>query len=208
VTDDGVLPVFPLGTVLFPHVALPLHIFEARYRVLMFDCVRGEPEFGVVLIERGSEVGGGDARFATGTVARIDAAAELPDGRWEIRVRGTQRFDVLEWLPDDPYPRARIRRRVEADLDEEGLRQLVAAEGRVRRALALKAELSEPAAPPTVALDADPAARAWQLAAVAPLGPVDQQALLRLDDPVARLTELGRLADDEAVVLAYRLSGG
>ncbi|HEX5095168.1 MAG TPA: LON peptidase substrate-binding domain-containing protein, partial [Acidimicrobiia bacterium] len=54
---------FPLGTVLFPHALLPLQVFEPRYRVMMRNLLDGEREFGVVLIERGSEVGGGDVRF-------------------------------------------------------------------------------------------------------------------------------------------------
>ena len=72
------MPMFPLGTVLFPHMGLPLHVFEARYQALTRDCLDGNGEFGVVLIERGSEVGGGDTRFGVGTVALIAEAAELP----------------------------------------------------------------------------------------------------------------------------------
>src|ERR1700737_1153600 len=98
------LAMFPLGSVLFPHLLLPLHIFEPRYRVLMFDCTRGEPEFGVVLIERGVEGGGSDERFRVGTVARILEAGELPDGRWVLNAVGTNRIRVDTWLPDDPYP--------------------------------------------------------------------------------------------------------
>jgi Lon protease-like protein len=185
-----------------------LHIFEPRYRVLMHDCLHGEPAFGVVLIERGSEVGGGDSRFPTGTVARIERAAELPDGRWVLEAVGSRRFEVLEWLPEDPYPRASIRWR-----DEEGkglvrAELLAEAEQAVRGALALKAELGEPGVPATVEFDTDPDVRAWQLAAVAPLGPVDRQHLLGVDDTGDRLATLTRLAHDEAAVLAYRLSGG
>ena len=72
---------FPLGSVLFPGALLPLHVFEARYRRLVQDCLAGEPEFGVVLIDRGHEVGGGDVRREVGTVARILEVRELPDGR-------------------------------------------------------------------------------------------------------------------------------
>ena len=62
---------FPLGSVLFPHAVLPLHVFEPRYLALVERCLAGDQEFGVVLIERGSEVGGGDVRFSVGTVTRI-----------------------------------------------------------------------------------------------------------------------------------------
>ena len=100
---DG-LPMFPLGTVLFPGALLPLHVFEERYRQLVKDCLAGEPEFGVVLIDRGHEVGGGDVRREVGTVARILEVAELPDGRYFLQAAGVRRIRVQAWLDDAPYP--------------------------------------------------------------------------------------------------------
>ena len=77
---DGVeFPMFPLGTVLFPHGVLPLRVFEPRYRAMVTHCLERDARFGVVLIERGSEVGGGDTRFHVGTVAQIVQAAFTPD---------------------------------------------------------------------------------------------------------------------------------
>ncbi len=73
---------FPLGTVLLPGMPLSLHVFEPRYRQMVDDCRAGDGTFGVVLIERGSEVGGGDVRTDVGTLTRIVEARELPDGRW------------------------------------------------------------------------------------------------------------------------------
>ena len=100
---------FPLGTVLLPSGVLPLHVFEPRYRRLAEDCLEGVPEFGVVLIERGSEVGGGDQRTAVGTVARIVEAATFDDGRYALGTVGVRRIRVVRWLEDDPYPRASPR---------------------------------------------------------------------------------------------------
>lgn len=199
---------FPLGSVLFPHTLLPLHVFEPRYRALVKDCLRQGLEFGVVLIERGHEVGGGDTRFAVGTVAHIREAAEMPDGRWALVCVGTRRVTVQAWLPDDPYPVALVEDRPEGALSAATHEHLGMAEAAVRRALALASELDEPAAPATVPLDADPAVAAWQLAAVAPLGPVDHQRLLEIDDAAARLNVLTALATDASALLAYRLSGG
>ena len=99
---------FPLGTVLFPHALLPLHVFEPRYRVMTEHVLRGDGEFGVVLIERGSEVGGGDTRFDVGTVARVVRAQELPDGGYALATVGIRRVRVERWLPDDPYPQAEV----------------------------------------------------------------------------------------------------
>ena len=99
---------FPLGSVLLPSMVLPLHVFEPRYRAMVRDCLEGDREFGVTLIERGSEVGGGDQRSLVGTLAQIVRAQPFPDGRWALLVAGTERITVTEWLPDDPYPRADI----------------------------------------------------------------------------------------------------
>jgi uncharacterized protein len=107
------LPMFPLGTVLLPFQVLPLHVFEPRYQALVRTCLSGEPEFGVTLIERGSEVGGGDMRAGVGCLARIVDVKQFPDGRLALVAVGTTRLEVIEWLADDPYPQAMI-----AELDE------------------------------------------------------------------------------------------
>src|SRR5687768_12766401 len=99
---------FPLGTVLLPTAVIPLHVFEPRYRALVHDCLAADREFGIVLIARGSEVGGGDDRTDVGVVARIVEAVELPDGRWAIGAVGVDRIRVRTWLADDPYPRADV----------------------------------------------------------------------------------------------------
>lgn len=101
-------PMFPLGSVLFPGVTLPLNIFEERYRSLAKRCVNNEEPFGVVLIEKGHEVGGGDVRSSVGCLARIIEHREFPDGRWALLIRGESRILVEEWLDDDPYPNAVI----------------------------------------------------------------------------------------------------
>ena len=89
------LPLFPLHSVLFPGVALPLHIFEERYRRMVAHCVeRGEP-FGVVLIREGREVGGGDVSLAdVGTTAIIRRAGRYPDGQLDILTIGGRRFRI------------------------------------------------------------------------------------------------------------------
>ena len=105
---DEPLPMFPLGTVLFPHSVLPLHVFEPRYRTLTERCLADDSTFGVVLIERGSEVGGGEVRFDVGTATRILQAGRLDDGRYVLVTVGERRVRVRRWLPDDPYPLAEV----------------------------------------------------------------------------------------------------
>lgn len=192
---------FPLGSVVFPHTVLPLRIFEPRYRQLTRDCLDGAREFGVVLIDRGSEVGGGDHRTDLGTLVTIVEAQEAPDGQWGLLCLGGGRLDVTRWLEDDPYPRAEVVDRPEAPWSTAADAAFAEADRIVRRSLVLLAQLGQPVAPVDVALAPDPVAAAWQLAALSPLGPLDRQRLLAIDDPAARLTRLAELADEENDVL-------
>lgn len=90
------LPLFPLQTVLFPGMPLPLHIFEERYKRLITDCLRGHRPFGVVLISSGSEVGGEATPHTVGTSARITGVERLSAGRFNIETAGQDRFRILE----------------------------------------------------------------------------------------------------------------
>ncbi len=205
-----VLPMFPLGTVLFPHGLLPLHVFEPRYRALVETCLAAEhePEFGVVLIERGSEVGGGDVRFDVGTVARIVEASRFDDGRYAILARGTSRCSVREWLPDDPYPLAEVEvvDEITAAPAEAGPR--VEVELELRRVLSLMSELGVAVPTLDLRLDSDPVRAAFEACAVAPIGPLDAQRILEIDEPSARLVHLLALLADAATLLELRLAEG
>ena len=104
----AVMPMFPLGSVLFPHMPLPLRVFEPRYLAMLRDILGEDPaEFGVVLIERGSEVGGGDVRTEVGTVARVGQLDSAGEAVLMI-AQGDRRIRITRWLDDDPYPRAEV----------------------------------------------------------------------------------------------------
>ena len=193
------LAMFPLGSVLLPGMPLPLRVFEPRY-VALLSAVLGEPdrEFGVVLIERGSEVGGGDARFAVGTLASI-VTVEVGEGSIVLVARGTRRFEIVDWLGEDPYPRARVRELAPLALEPDDLDALVAVERVVRDTLTRHSEFVELVWPADVLLSDDPAERLWQLAGISPIGSLDQQALLRsatAGELIARLVEETRAAGD------------
>ena len=192
------LAMFPLGSVLLPGMPLPLRVFEPRY-IAMLSSVLGETEreFGVVLIERGSEVGGGDVRFGVGTVARI-VSVEIADGSIGLLATGGARFEVVRWLQDDPFPRAEVRELATVELDAATLSELAAAEALVRATLTRASEFVELPWSPDIELSADPRRRIWQLAGIAPLGSLDQLALLRsrtATDLLTRLVEETRAAD-------------
>jgi uncharacterized protein len=199
---------FPLGTVLVPGMLLPLHVFEPRYRQMVDDCQAGDGTFGVVLIERGSEVGGGDVRTDVGTLARIVEARELPDGRWVLGAVGVERIRVERWLADDPYPRAEIA----AWPDEPGgLGQVDDADAAVRllrRATALSAELGRPAPPLELELPDDPVLASYLAIAASPLGPADRQQLLATPTLPIRWTLLAELLADQVELLQAQLTGG
>ncbi|WP_240034761.1 LON peptidase substrate-binding domain-containing protein [Glaciihabitans arcticus] len=192
---DRDLPMFPLGSVLFPHMPVQLRVFEQRYMVMLAEILDVEPsEFGVVLIERGQEVGGGEQRFSAGTIARI-AELEGAEGFVALVAEGANRFVVEEWLDDAPYPRARVRELPDLVWDEELEPLRERAEKLVRRALAVASEFADQQWAADVSLSGDPLESSWQLAAISPLGPLDQVALLRVEslkellDLVIELTE-------------------
>ena len=203
------LPIFPLGNVVMPTQVLPLHIFEDRYRMLMETLTGFEAsaEIGFVLIERGSEVGGGEMRVDTGTVAHLIESERLDDGRWVAIFAGSHPFRVERWLEDDPYPQAVVAERADDGWDPADAPLLAGAETAVREALGLAVELGEPVGNPGFALTSEPAQAAWELCARAPLGAIDRQRLLETPTRAARLELLTRLSADAARILAFRLHG-
>jgi uncharacterized protein len=201
----GALPMFPLGSVLVPSAGLPLHVFEPRYRTLVRDCLDADGEFGVVLISRGSEVGGDDVRTDVGTVARIIESAELADGRWALMAVGVRRVRVARWLPDDPYPLAELTDWPDPAPGDDHAALLERAMDRLRRALALAAEAGDQVAPATIELSSDPVLAGHQATAVAPIGPLDRQQLLAAASPEARVTRLTELLDERVEVLELLL---
>ncbi len=210
-TGDTVteLPMFPLGNVLVPQMVLPLHVFEPRYRALMDDVLAGDGTFGVVLIERGSEVGGGDVRTEIGTRARLLKAEQLDDGRWVAIAVGTSRFSVRAWLPDDPYPRAVVEDLHDTPPGPEAPELRDAVVVRLRSVLALRAILEEgPADLDDVPLARDPSMASFQAVTLSQLSPLDAQRVLATDGVTRRLRLLVGLLDDLTDVLHFRIGNG
>jgi hypothetical protein len=202
------LGMFPLSTVLFPRGVLPLHVFEDRYRALMADCAGTGGEFGVVLIARGSEVGGGDQRVDIGTVARIARVRELEDGRMLVVALGTERLRVTRWLPDAPYPRADVEP-FPAERGGEDADALGTAELAVRRLRSLLSELGEtPALPHDLDLSGPDEVAGWHLCDLAPLNLVDRQQLLASPRLGVRMELLTSLCDAMADDVIGLLAGG
>jgi Lon protease-like protein len=97
------LRLFPLQTVLFPGMRMPLHIFEERYRTMIRECIEEDAAFGVLLIREGAEVGSGAVPHNVGTTARITQVEYLEDGRMNILTMGHERFRVSKLMTDREY---------------------------------------------------------------------------------------------------------
>lgn len=186
---------FPLGTALLPGEPLPLRIFEPRYRQMLADTLAGPTPagFGVVLIQRGHEVGGGETRTDIGTFAEIGPHSTAADGSSLLSVTGTHRFAVSQWLPDDPYPRAHIRALPEPADDPQATESLVRTGERIQALIEVAATRRQ-AADASTPRPALPGFDTDDLAAVGvfgwavrlPIGPADRQALLAADTAAQR----------------------
>ena len=205
-------PMFPLQSALLPGETLPLNIFEPRYARLVQDCIAmPDPAFGVVLISQGLEIGGGDVRSEIGALAHISEYADLGMGQYQLLASVGERIRVVEWLPDDPYPRAVVQ----AWPDEPGPpvtaerigevmdgilglfgRIIAARGGRLRSdALAVDAEIAD-----------DPSRHIYALAARVPMGQADRYAVLAAPTLAARVDALTDAIETVTAMVDFQLS--
>jgi len=206
-----VMPMFPLGSVLMPAMPLPLRIFEPRYLKLLGDLVAAEnPEFGVVLIERGQEVGGGEKRMEIGTIASVTNIGTLEEF-YGLESVGTRRFRVNAWLPDDPYPIADIDFLPDLIWDDTLMPSRVHLETKVRQLLAFASEFGDLQYGSDIELSDDPIEACWQLAGVLPVGQLDQMDLLgsqSAEELIKRTYEIVTAADETLKAMMDQMSQG
>jgi uncharacterized protein len=203
---------FPLEVAMLPGEELPLRIFEPRYTALVQDCLAADdPAFGVVLISAGREVGGGDTRSDVGALAHITECADFGDGRYRLRCVMAERIRVLEWHPDDPYPRAMVEVwpdepgpavDVEAIRDvEDRMAALFERIARVRGAEVNPRDIVEGA-------DASGDAAMWlyALASRVPMGQADRYAVLSAPTVAARTAALRDAVETVTAMVEFELS--
>lgn len=200
-SDVDRMPMFPLSVVLLPGAALPLHIFEDRYRALMHDLLAADDamRFGIPPILRGREVGGGDERCETATVVHAIDPRVAADGRFTLVAAAVGRVEITEWLPDDPYPQALVRPLV----DNVEWSRAVGLDHLAQRAREI-ARLAGVDLPADLNLVEDPAAVSFALGALLPIADLDRLALLRSRDPMERCRLLLTAMDDAEAVLKFR----
>jgi Lon protease-like protein len=202
---------FPLGSVLMPAMPLPLRIFEPRYLKLLGDLVAAEnPEFGVVLIERGQEVGGGEKRMEIGTIAQVTDIGTLEEF-YGLESVGARRFRVNAWLPDDPYPIADIDFLPDLIWEDTLMPSRVHLETKVRQLLAFASEFGDLQYGSDVELSDDPMQACWQLAGVLPVGQLDQMDLLAsqsAEELIGRTYEIVTSADETLKAMMDQMGSG
>lgn len=105
-TQTKIIPIFPLDLVLFPRQELPLRIFEPRYKQLVDDCMLGDGQFGVCLIDQSNLVNGWNAPKATGTIAKITKCEDVEmDGlQLHIETVGRNKFQIKKIIPPSLAP--------------------------------------------------------------------------------------------------------
>lgn len=198
------MPMFPLGTVLLPGCLLPLHIFEERYKKMFHDLSGDRQMFGVCLIERGSEVGGGDTRFHVGTVARVLMRRDLDDGRLAIVAGGTNRFRVTKWLDDLDYPIAEIDQFDDIeDVDSSAIDEI---RPLVTRVNSIATELGYPNQTIDPVEQGGPVVRMYHLIDSTPLDVLDRQRLLETPNLAQRLIMFRSLLEDLEQMLLMKMS--
>ena len=178
------IPLFPLGTVLFPNQLLPLHVFEERYKLMIAECLRDDLPFGVVLIKQGREVGYGAVPFAIGTTARIAEVQRLDQGRMNLRCIGQRPFRMVETLQERPYMRCRIQYLDHRLGAEEEMGALVdSVKERFEQHLDILSRLSDRERV-KLDLDLDPQALSYLVGSILAVQMPEKQALL--EEPLAR----------------------
>jgi Lon protease-like protein len=203
---------FPLEVAMLPGEELPLRIFEPRYTAMVSDCLAAEdPSFGVVLIEAGREVGGGEARSDVGALAHIAECADFGDGRYRLRCVIAERIRVLEWQPDNPYPRAAIELWPDvpgAAVDLDAIRdiedRMMALFERIATARGARVDPRDIIAGADES--GDPAMWLYALASRIPMGQADRYAVLSAPTVADRVTALRDAVETVIAMVEFQLS--
>jgi Lon protease-like protein len=199
------IPLFPLNTVLFPGMWLPLQVFEERYKQMLRDCGMVEGSFGVALIREGQEVGSTAFPHDVGTVARIAKAVPLQDDRVFIQTQGLRRFRVHRLIHDRPYLQGDVEFLPEPRVDRRRtnhvLKRVVERyQTYIEAVRALGRQIMD--APH---ISHDPEVFSWLVASTLLVPTTLLQRLLETDDVRERLEQEADLLDESTRMLRGRL---
>jgi hypothetical protein len=196
---------FPLGTVLLPGSVLPLYLVEPRYIEMYEDIVTGSREFGVVLIERGPALGGDEARFSNGTIARMVGSATHDDGTISMVTVGTRRFVVESWLDPAPYPLATVKVLSDEPLSETGIDFVNEGVELLGRLKILFSEMGADVGIDPPQLSDNPIAAIYQMAQLAGLQAIDLQKILEAESSDLRAGLVRDLLEGQVELVQMQL---
>ena len=201
------IPLFELGVVLFPHMPLPLHVFEERYRAMLRDCRDQGIGFGVVAIREGEEVGGGAVSFDVGTLAQIRTVEMLDDGRADLLVTCATRFRVVRRITDRAYPAGEVEYLSDSVGDEQQAHRVAAAVlPAFKRYAASLQQLAARNLPAIEDLPDDPELLGYLVAAALQVETVHKQRLLEAESAEQRLRGCAALLRREETLLERMLA--
>lgn len=201
-----VIPLFPLSVVLFPHMPLPLHIFEERYRAMMRDCREAGTGFGIVAIREGLEVGRVASPHAVGTLAQLRTVEELDDGRFNIMVVGKTRYRIRSISARKPYLTAEVEYLEDTVADEDISVPLGRRVSRAFRRYADQLRELADETPAELELPEDPELLSYLVAATLQVETRHKQRLLEVDSAADRLSGCLVLLRRELTLLDQRLA--
>jgi Lon protease-like protein len=201
------LPLFPLSTVLYPGLPIPLHVFEERYREMFGRVLDGDRRFGVVAIVHGHEVGGSAVYHPVGCVAEVRDVRRYPDGRLDVVARGEQRFRIDGVAQAAPYIVAKV-----ATLGESAGRaaaeRIVPVTRLFNRYVTTLLEIAGEDDIEQVDLPDDPVAASYLVAAGLQVDLPDKQNLLAVPSAAERLrTEAGLLRRELSLLERLGIAG-
>ncbi len=193
------IPLFPLNTVLFPRMPLPLHIFEPRYQEMINRCLREKIGFGVLLITEGNEVGDAVETVTVGTIARIINADEFDDGRLNILTTGVVRFRLLKKYDNHPYMSGDIETSEDEMGDIKALTKLTkeAHKSYINYVADLTELMDEEDRPGQIVAPMDPQLLSYTIAANLQVPNEDKQRLLEIESVEERLDRELQLLESE-----------
>jgi len=200
------IPLFPLSVVLFPHMPLPLHIFEERYRQMMHDCEEEGTSFGVVAIREGVEVIGPATPHPVGTLAQLRKVEKLEDGRYNLLVVGASRFRIVGLSTQRPYLVGEVEYLQDTDGGDRGVAQLARQVGSAFRAYADTLRQLAGQERSEIELPDDPELLSYLVAATLQVEIARKQELLEIDAATERLRGCLTLLRREAVLLDQMLA--
>lgn len=195
------LPLFPLGTVLFPGMPLPLHIFEPRYRQMLREHGDAPVPFGISLVHHGRRPHHPWPAQTVGTAAIVTERARLDDGRWDLVVQGDRRFRIVGLEQSEPYMIAHV------DWFEDSLGDPDEVTALLRTVAAQFHRYAEGITRLTrrrfdgLHVPDDPLQASYDFASRLPLHTWERQRLLETETAVERLTAISLLLERELALL-------